>query len=70
MLANPISLLRLDAVKSRTGLGRSKIYDLIAASPRRFPAPIHIAGTRVSAWPSDAIDRWIAAQVANATVED
>ncbi len=69
MLNNPdantgsgVSLLRLGAVKERTGLGRTVLYDLIGRGD--FPAPIHVAGTRVSAWPSHLVDRWIAAQIA------
>jgi prophage regulatory protein len=57
-----ISLLRLDAVKARTGLGRSVIYKL--ASEGRFPAPIHPENTRLSCWDSSAIDRWVAQQLA------
>jgi prophage regulatory protein len=60
----PESLLRLEAVKARTGLGRSMLYAMIADG--RFPGPIHITGTRISAWPSSAVDRWIAAQIGEA----
>lgn len=49
-------LLRLPAVKDRTGLGRSTIYALVAAG--RFPAPVPIAA-RAVAWDSRAIDKWI-----------
>ena len=56
-----VSLLRLDQVLRRIGLRRSKTYALVAAG--LFPAPIKIAGTRVSAWRSDSVDRWIAEQV-------
>lgn len=57
----PESLLRLAAVMARTGLGRSKLYAMIAAGT--FVAPTHIRGTRISVWPSSAVDRWIAAQL-------
>ena len=56
-----ISLLRLREVLKRTGLGRSKVYQLVAQG--RFPSPVRIAGARVSAWRSDSIDQWIGQQV-------
>lgn len=52
-----VSLLRIAAIKARTGLSRTAIYRLIAS--HQFPAPIHIAGTRNSLWPSTVIDKWI-----------
>jgi prophage regulatory protein len=50
------SLLRLPAVRVRTGLSRTSIYARVAAGT--FPRPIHI-GPRAVAWPSDVIDAWI-----------
>jgi prophage regulatory protein len=55
------SLLRLDAVKHRTGLSRSTLYRLVKAG--LFPRPIAIGGTRAKAWPSNEIDSWIARQI-------
>jgi len=52
-----ISLLRLPAVKARTGLSRSEIYRRVSSG--KFPAPIKL-GTRVTAWSSQAIGTWIA----------
>lgn len=52
----PISLIRMDEVKRRVGLGRSAIYSLIARG--LFPAPITIEGTRVSVWESASIQAW------------
>jgi prophage regulatory protein len=57
------SLLRIDAVKARTGLGRSQIYKM--ASEGLFPKPIQIAGARVAAWRDSAITDWIAQQLEN-----
>ena len=54
-----VSLLRLNTVKARTGLSRSAIYRLI--NSHQFPAPIHVAGTRSSLWPSTEVDAWVAA---------
>ena len=49
-------LLRLPAVLERTGLGRSALYDLMAAG--RFPRPLQI-GARAVAWREDEIEEWI-----------
>lgn len=54
------TLLRLQAVMDRTGIKRSKIYNLIRDGG--FPEPIKIDGCAV--WPSSAIDQWIANRVA------
>jgi len=59
-----VSLLRLAAVKERTGCGRTLIYDLVNKGD--FPAPRHIAGTRVSVWPSNEVDAWISRQLSGA----
>jgi prophage regulatory protein len=59
----PLCLLRLPAVRARVGLGRTAIYDGIAAGT--FPAPIRL-GRRCVAWPSTEIDAWIAARIAEA----
>lgn len=55
-------LQRLPKVRERVGASRSSIYRWIKAG--RFPAPIRI-GERASAWDARAIDRWIAARIAN-----
>lgn len=60
----PEALLRLEAVKARTGLSRSLIYRLIAEAS--FPRAIHIAKSRVSVWPSSAIDAWVKSQIEEA----
>jgi prophage regulatory protein len=52
------TLLRLRAVKERTGLSRSSIY----ADPG-FPRPVKI-GPRAVAWVEREIADWIAARVA------
>lgn len=58
---NPRRILRLEAVKSLTGLGRTKIYDLMQQG--RFPQGRRIAGSRVTGWDSLEIDAWIAEQL-------
>jgi prophage regulatory protein len=50
------SLLRLDAVKGRVGLGRSKI--LLLVQEGGFPQPVNITG-RVKGWLASEVDRWI-----------
>jgi prophage regulatory protein len=57
----PLSLLRLPAVLARVGLGRTAWYDAVAAG--RAPAPVKLS-QRCVAWPSDAIDAWIRARIA------
>lgn len=66
MTMNPFltqSLLRLSDVRSRTGLGKTKIYQLIR--DKKFPEPIHPDGARVSVWSSIEIDLWIEEQLRN-----
>ena len=52
-------LVRLPAVRRKTGMGRSTIYRLIAAG--QFPPPIKL-GPATSAWDVAAVDAWIAAR--------
>ena len=55
------SLLRLPNVEARTGYRRSSIYAKIRRG--EFPSPVAL-GARAVAWPSDAIDAWIAGRIA------
>ena len=57
------ALLRRKEVEARTGLPRSSIYALIAK--KEFPAPVNLTA-RAVAWPSNAIDDWIAERIASA----
>jgi prophage regulatory protein len=59
----PLRLLRLPDVIERVGLRRTKIYDMVKAGT--FPAPISL-GRRCVAWPSEAIDAWVRARIAEA----
>lgn len=54
------SLLRLPAVKARTGHSRSSIY--AAINRGEFPAPVPI-GARAVAWVESEIDRYIEDQI-------
>lgn len=54
-------ILRLPAVKVKTGLGRSSIYEFVAAG--RFPPPIQLGGHSVG-WVAEEIDQWIASRIA------
>lgn len=56
-----IRFLRLPDVLSRTGLSRSQIYRLQAAS--RFPQHVKL-GDAVSAWIEAEIDQWCADRIA------
>lgn len=60
-VTNPVRILRLPEVMTRTGLSRSTIYELIAK--RQFPHPISI-GTRAVGWIEDDINQWIVDRVA------
>lgn len=53
------TLLRLPQVEARTGLKKSAIYAGMKADPPTFPPGIKL-GPRATAWPSSAIDSWIA----------
>jgi len=50
------AILRLPAVKSRTGLSRSTIYERIATGT--FPSPVRL-GARAVGWRESAINAWI-----------
>lgn len=57
-------LLRLPDVEVRTGLKKSAIYAGMKAGT--FPRCLKL-GPRTAAWPSSAIDAWIAARIRTAT---
>jgi prophage regulatory protein len=52
----------MEAVLDRTGLSRSSLYDLVAKGD--FRRPVKIIGN-VNGWPSDEVDSWIAARLAD-----
>jgi len=56
------TILRLPAVKVRTGLSRSTIYLRIAEGT--FPTPISLGGRAVG-WVSEDISTWIDRQIAS-----
>ena len=56
-----MNILRLPAVKARTGLSRSTIYHRI--SQGRFPKQIKLGGERASGWIEEEIDAWIDTQI-------
>ena len=58
-------LLRLPRVRERVALSTASIYDRMAKGT--FPKPVRI-GENAVAWPSSAIDRWIAERIAEAQV--
>ena len=57
----PLSVLRLRAVKERTGLSQSGIY--VKMSKGEFPRSIPLGGKAIG-WRSDEITAWIEAQTA------
>lgn len=54
------TLLRLPAVKSRTGLSRSTIYKRIADGA--FPKPVSL-GPRAVGWLKTEIDDWVDSRI-------
>jgi prophage regulatory protein len=50
------AILRLPAVKARTGLSRSSIY--LRVSEGSFPRPVSL-GERAVGWVEAELDRWI-----------
>ena len=55
-LNTPSRILRLPAVRARTGLARSTIY--LAISEGRFPRPISL-GERAVGWLESEINEWL-----------
>lgn len=53
-------ILRLPAVKARTGLSRSSLYQRIRNG--NFPRPVKL-GPRASGWLESEVDAWIDARV-------
>jgi prophage regulatory protein len=51
-----VTMLRLPAVLSRSGVRRATLYKLVREGS--FPAPVRIAA-RAVAWRSDQVDDWI-----------
>lgn len=57
------TILRLPAVKARTGLSRSTIY--LRESKGQFPSPIPLGGRAVG-WIEAEVEAWLAAHIAAA----
>lgn len=53
-------ILRLPAVKGRTGLSRSAIY--LRVSEKKFPAPVSI-GERAVGWIEEEVNDWLAKRI-------
>jgi prophage regulatory protein len=54
------TILRLPAVKTRTGLSRSTIYLRVAEG--RFPKPISL-GARAVGWIDAEVEAWLSGQI-------
>lgn len=59
-MSGEIKLLRKPAVLERTGMSDSTLYRKMDEG--LFPRPVKLAGTRLVAWRSDDIARWIESQ--------
>ena len=72
MTADPTSppasckLLRLPAVIECVGLGRSRLYDLVAEG--RFPAPVKLSD-RAVAWVATEVEFWCCQRIAERDAE-
>ena len=55
-------LLKIDDVTAKVRQSRAWVYE--KTKRKRFPAPIHIDGSRISRWVESDVDQWIAEQVA------
>jgi prophage regulatory protein len=55
------SILRLPAVKNRTGLSRSTIY--LRVSQGTFPRPVSLGGRAVG-WVEEEVQSWLAERIA------
>ena len=60
-------ILRLPAVRERTGLSRSSIYAYIAR--RSLPTPVRL-GSRAVGWVESDVEEWIVARVAESRNRD
>jgi len=54
------SILKLNAVKQRSGLSRKAIY--AAIQRREFPPQVQFTARSVGGWRESAIEAWIAAR--------
>ena len=54
--------IRLNAVKEKTGLSRSSIYQFIKEG--KFPAQVKL-GQRAAAWVDSEVDDWINGRISN-----
>lgn len=57
-----MKFLKLDAVKSITGLSRSSIYQAIAEG--KFPSQVKL-GARSVAWVASEVEEWMSCRIAN-----
>jgi prophage regulatory protein len=57
------TILRLPAVRARTGLSRSSIY--LSVSLGTFPRPVKL-GARAVGWLEEEVERWIQARIQQA----
>ncbi len=55
------TILRLPAVKTRTGLSRSTIY--LRVSQGTFPKPVSLGGRAVG-WVEEEVQSWLAERIA------
>jgi prophage regulatory protein len=59
--SDQVQILQLPAVKARTGLATSSVYNLIQRGT--FPRPVSLS-TKTVGWLAHEIDDWITARIA------
>lgn len=65
--AHAAALEKIPAAAKRCGISVSQLYRIIKEHPKEGSiGPLVKLGPRASAIPSDAVDRWIAARIAEA----
>lgn len=62
------SIIRIQAVKTQTGLSRSSIYGLIKLG--EFPKQIRLSNGRAVGWIASEVNAWLASRVAASRQSD
>ena len=56
-----VKLLRLPAVSEMTGISTGHVYRLVREN--KFPKPTRVKTPKMTVWPSNVIEEWIADQI-------
>lgn len=58
----PPRILRMPAVKDRTGLSKAGVYQLMKLD--KFPAQVHLGTSTSVGWPEHEVDEWVQQRIA------